>query len=151
MFEKEKHNLYIGSDHAGFKMKDALKGYLDGSGYNVVDLGCFSEDPCDYPDIAREIGEKVHETEGSFGIAICGSGIGISIAVNKVRGIRGALCTSVAMAEAARKHNNANVICLAGRDADEELAKQMLDKFLLTDFEGTEERHVRRVQKLTDM
>lgn len=150
MLEEKKTIVYIGSDHAGFGAKDQLKDYLGGLGYDVTDLGCFSEEPCDYPDIGREIAEKVTEVPGSYGIAICGSGIGISIAVNKIRGIRGALCTSVEMAETARQHNNANVLALGARVNDLETLKKIAEKFLSTKRDK-DERHVRRESKLNAM
>lgn len=141
--------IYIGSDHAGFQMKGKLKEYL-GKEYEVTDLGCFSEESCDYPEIAREVGEKVLENEGAFGIVLCGSGIGMSMAVNKLQGIRGALICSEKMAEMTRRHNNANVLSLAARELSWEEVKAITDKFLNTEFDA-EERHIRRVEKLNSM
>jgi len=143
--------VFIGSDHAGFKAKGELKDYLEGQGHSVTDLGCFSEDPCDYPDIAREVGEKVQEHEGSFGVLLCGSGIGIAIAANKLHGIRCALLYKEELAGTARKHNNANVMALGARFTEISEMKMIADKFLSTDFEANEDRHVRRVEKINTM
>lgn len=144
-------NIYIGSDHAGFQAKDELKGYLEGKGYELVDLGCFSEDPCDYPDISREVGEKVREVEDAVGVLICGSGIGISIAANKMRGVRCALLYEPELAKTARQHNDANCVAMGARFTDVEKMKAIMDTFLDTDFEKDEERHVRRVKKMNTM
>ena len=146
-----KKRIYIGADHAGFEAKDAIKEYLEGKGLEVIDLGCFSEDPCDYPDIGREIGEKVAENIGSFGVAICGSGVGVTIAANKMPGIRAALVVDDYFAEQARQHNDANVIGLAARYSKIDDMKRYVDKFLDTEFESGEERRVRRVEKLNTM
>jgi len=139
--------IYIGSDHGGYEMKNLLKDYLVDKGNDVTDLGCFSTDSIDYPDIAREVCEKVAENPGSRGVLICGTGIGMQIAANKIPGIRATVATDEHMAEMSRKHNNANVITLGGRTTEMEMAKKIVDKFLVTDFEN-EERHVRRVEKL---
>lgn len=149
MFDKkEVRYVYIGADHAGYEFKNELKPFLDESGFSVTDLGCFSEASCDYPDIAREVSEKVLETEGAFGILICGTGIGMSMAANKLHGIRAALCTDESMAELARKHNDANVLALGSRTTDVEKMKKICLAFLNTEFEAGEERHVRRVEKI---
>ncbi len=142
--------IYIGSDHAGFQSKNAMKTYLEGKGLEVTDLGCFSEEPCDYPDIAREVGEKVLEVEGAMGIAICGSGVGVAIAANKLRGIRAAMINKPEIAEMARMHNNLNVLTMGARHTTAEEMKPIVDKFLTTDFD-TGERHARRVEKLNTM
>ncbi len=142
--------VYIGSDHAGFQSKNAMKTYLEGKGLEVTDLGCFSEEPCDYPDIAREVGEKVLEVEGALGIAICGSGVGVAIAANKLRGIRAAMINKPEIAETARMHNNLNVLTMGARHTTVEEMKPIVDKFLTTDFD-TGERHARRVEKLNTM
>lgn len=142
--------VYIGSDHAGFQAKDAVKEYMESKGYEVTDLGCFSEEPCDYPDIAREVAEKVSEVPGSMGIAICGSGVGVAIAANKQRGIRAAMINTPEIAETARKHNDLNVLTMGARYTSVEAMKPIVDKFLTTDFEN-EERHARRVEKLNTL
>lgn len=143
--------IYIGADHAGFEAKEVVREYLKGKGYDVTDLGCFSEDPCDYPDMGREVAEKVVEREGSLGIGICGSGIGISMAMNKLKGVRCALVYEAEMAKQARIHNDANAIAMAGRYTDVEEMKKIVDAFVETPFEKDEERRVRRVDKLNAM
>ncbi len=140
--------IYIGSDHAGFDAKNELKPFLEENNFDVTDLGCFTPDPCDYPDIAREVSEKVLEVDGSIGILICGTGIGMSMAANKLKGIRAAEVTSEDMAEYARKHNDANVLAMGARLSSGEDMKKMALKFLGTGFEKDKERHVRRVEKI---
>jgi len=146
--EKAKKVIYLGSDHAGYKMKNILKDYLVEQGYEITDLGCFSEDSCDYPDIAREVGEKVIERADSNGILFCGTGIGMSIAVNKIKGVRAVLAHNEHYAEMGKRHNNANVLAMGARELDEEMVKKIAEKFLNTEFESDQERHVRRVQKI---
>lgn len=149
MFDKEKLvPVYIGSDHAGFDVKNVLRFFLEENRFNITDLGCFSTDSVDYPDIAREVSEKVLETKGSFGILICGTGIGMSMAANKLKGIRAAVATTEQMAEMARRHNDANVLAMGARTTGIEDMKKIAMKFLQTDFEKGEERHVRRVEKI---
>ena len=143
-----KTKVYIGADHAGYEMKGEIKKFAEGLGYQIIDLGTFSTDSVDYPDIAREVTEKVIEIPNAVGVLICGTGIGMSIAANKLQGIRAAECVNEAMAEFARKHNNANVLCMGSRLIDLEAAKKITQKFLETEFEN-EERHVRRVDKMT--
>lgn len=149
--KKGKKLVFIGSDHAGFKEKEALHKHLVDAGYDATDLGTFTEESCDYPDIAREVGEKVKEHEGSFGILLCGSGVGMSIAANRLRGVRAALAMDENIAELSRKHNNANVLALAARFTKPEMLIKITDKFLKTEFEKNEERHVRRVKKMDEM
>lgn len=148
--DKAKQLVFIGSDHAGVKVKEQLHSHLKDKGYDSTDLGTFTEDPCDYPDIAREVSEKVREHEGSLGILICGTGIGMSMAANKMRGIRAALVTDENMAELSRKHNNANIVCVGARISTQEMITKMIDKFLTTTFDA-EERHARRVQKIDEL
>lgn len=143
--------IYIGSDHGGYEMKNTLREYLRKGGADVVDLGCFSEDSVDYPDIAREVAEKVVENEGARGVLVCGTGIGMQISANKVPGIRATVATDEHMAEMSRRHNDANIITLGGRTTDIELAKKIVDKFLSTEFEAKEERHARRVAKMGEI
>ncbi len=150
LYAETKQLVYLGSDHAGFQTKEKLKDHLREK-YEITDLGCFSEDSVDYPEIAREVGEKVLEHENSVGILLCGSGIGMSIAVNKLKGIRGALAVNEKMAEMSRKHNDANVLTLGARENDWETNKKIVDTFLNTNFEEEETRHVRRVKKLNSM
>jgi len=138
--------IFIGSDHAGYNLKNAVKHHL-GDGYKVTDLGAFSHDSVDYSDIAREVSEKVLEYPGSFGIMICGTGQGSAMACNRNKGIRAALCNTVELAEMARRHNHANVLCMGERTTEESLALQIVDKFLATEPDPAE-RHKRRIDKL---
>ena len=153
MLEDPKPLIYIANDHAGYQHKNLVKSLLDEEKYEVVDLGVFDEESADYPERGRELGEKMHENPKARGIAICGSGIGICMAVNKMKGSRGVLATNPEMAELARVHNNANVLCLAGREGamDEATLKATLEKFLDTPFEEDQERRVRRVKQLNEM
>jgi len=145
--------VIIGSDHGGFEMKEMLKMYLEKQhGATVVDVGTYSTDSCDYPDVAKTLGKQVLEkTTGSddtnaMGILVCGTGIGISIAANKIQGVRCALCHDHFTATMSRRHNNANVLALGGRTTGTEIAKQIVDVFLTEKFEGG--RHARRVEKM---
>jgi len=138
--------IYLGSDHGGFELKEVIKDYLKKEGYNVEDLGTHNEDSVDYPDFGIKVGEAVVGDEGSIGIVMCGTGIGISIAANKVKGVRCALCSQVFSAEMAKKHNNANVIALGGRVTGKDLGKRIVKAFLDEKFEGG--RHKRRIDKI---
>lgn len=149
--KNNKKLVFMGSDHAGVKEKAALHKHLIDAGYDATDLGTFTEDSCDYPDIAREVSEKVKEHDGSFGILLCGSGVGMAIAANRFRGIRAALAMDENIAELSRKHNNANILALAARFTKPEMLEKIADKFLQTEFEAGEERHVRRVKKMDEM
>lgn len=140
-------NIYIGCDHAGVEFKNQIKKYVEEKGAKVIDLGTFSEEPVDYPDIAREVSEKVNEQEGSFGILICGTGVGICMSANKRKGIRAANCVNEYQAKMTRKHNHANVLCFGARVVGVELAYSIVDAFFSTE-ESKEERHVRRVKKI---
>lgn len=138
--------ICIASDHAGFEMKEFLVGLLASMEYEVFDFGCHSEESCDYPDFGHPLAEAVSKGEFERGISVCGSGVGISIVVNRHKGVRGALCWEPAIAELARKHNDANVLCLPARFMDNETATECVRIFLGTDFEGG--RHQRRVEKI---
>ena len=150
MFDQKKKQLvYIGSDHAGYEAKNELRDKLmTNDDLDVVDLGCFSIDPCDYPDIAREVSEKVLEHEEARGILVCGTGEGMAMSANKLKGIRAAHATSEELAEMSRKHNDANVIAMGARISKVDEMEKMVDVFLKTDFEKDQERHVRRVKKI---
>ena len=137
--------VYIASDHAGFHLKDFLAEYLVGKGHEVHDLGPASDAGCDYPDSARLVTEALLQREDALGILICGTGIGMSMAANRVHGIRAALATCEFHARACRAHNNANILCLGERGTGQGLAADLADIFLSTPFEGG--RHLRRVQK----
>lgn len=137
--------IYIGSDHAGYKLKQAVKTHLESKEIKVIDLGSFNgEESVDYPIIAREVGEKVLEYPNSMGIMICGTGQGSAMACNRMKGIRAALCNTLELAEMARRHNHANVLCMGERTTQEALALQIVDKFLETKPDS-EERHKNRV------
>ena len=141
--------IFIGGDHAGFELKGKIIEYLKEKNIEVEDEGTYSEESVDYPDFAKKVAEKVLNNENALGILICGTGIGISMAANKVSGIRAALCTNETMAEYARKHNNANVLCIGARIIGEELARSIVNTFLSNEFEGG--RHTKRVQKIIDI
>lgn len=141
--------IALAADHGGYKLKERVKAYLEEKGYDLIDLGCCTEDSVDYPLFGKACGEAVMAGEADKGIVFCGTGIGISIAANKVKGIRCGLCTSVVMAEMTRKHNDANILALGGRLTDKETAFEIVDTFLNTEFEGG--RHQRRVDLLNEM
>lgn len=138
--------ISIGSDHAGFDLKEQLKNYLEEEGYEVIDEGTYSLESVDYPDFGKKVGKRVADKEADRGLVVCGSGIGISIAANKVPGIRCALVSEPLSARLSRQHNDANVLALGGRLTGLEMAKECLKVFLQTDFEGG--RHQRRIDKL---
>ena len=135
--------IAIGSDHAGYDLKEIIKNYLIEKGYEVVDKGTNSRESVDYPIFGESVAETVAKGEADRGIVICGTGIGISISANKVKGIRAALCTNEYMARMARKHNDANVLALGARVLGVDLALSIVETFLNTEFEGG--RHERRV------
>lgn len=136
----------IGSDHAGFDVKERLKAHLRKAGHDVRDLGTTSLDSCDYPDFAYAVGHAVASGEADKGVLVCGSGVGMSIAANKVAGCRAALITDEWLAEMSRRHNDANVICLGARLQAPEALERFTDRFLATAFEGA--RHEKRVSKM---
>jgi len=138
--------FFIASDHGGFSLKETLKKYLAAKNILVEDLGCNSNDSCDYPDFGHALAKKILSMPNSSGIAICGTGIGISMALNRHSGIRAARCVSVDDAKMSRLHNDANVLVLGGRITDKKIAEQMVDVFLATKFEG--DRHKLRVKKI---
>ena len=138
--------LAIGSDHGGFRLKEAIKTYLLAHDYEVTDFGTESEDSCDYPDFALPVAEAVAKGEYDRGILICGTGIGIGIVANKVKGVRAALCHDTFSAEACRNHNDANILTMGERIVGEGLALKIVETFLNSDFEGG--RHQRRVDKI---
>ena len=141
-----KKKIAIGSDHAGYQLKEILKEELKQKGIEVVDFGCPSEESIDYPDYAHPVAEYV-EQNNSHGILICGSGNGISMSANKHQGIRAALCWTEEIARLARQHNDANIVSLPARFIETETAKKIIEAFLKTDFEGG--RHERRVSKIS--
>jgi ribose 5-phosphate isomerase B len=142
-----KPRIAIGSDHAGFSVKEAIRQYLESTGYAVSDLGTSSDQSVDYPDYGKAVGERVVSKQADFGIAVCGTGMGISIAANKVPGVRAALAHDVNTARLAREHNDANVLALGGRVVAGEAAVAMVQVFLTTAYLGG--RHQRRLDKIT--
>ena len=138
--------LVLASDHAGYDLKENIKTYLESNNFNIRDLGPFNEDSVDYPDYGNMLGKFILENKNSIGIAICGSGIGISIALNRMLGIRAALCSNEEIAKLSRNHNDANVLVLAGRFMNLKKSSSIIDIFLKESFEGG--RHERRVNKL---
>ena len=139
--------IAIGCDHGGYAYKKALVARLTDQGHEVTDYGCYGEDSCDYPDFALPAAEAVKDGKADFGILICSTGIGISIAANKVKGIRCAHCHDVESARLTRNHNNANMLAFGAKIISEELAFEITDVFLSSGFDGG--RHQRRVDKIT--
>jgi len=138
--------IVIGSDHGGFRLKEKLKAFLEKKGYCLKDVGCFNRESCDYPEYAYEVARLVSAGRFPRGILICKSGIGNSIAANKLKGVRAALCYNLKAAKLSRKHNDANVLVLGSLFVNEALAKRMVSLWLETEFEGG--RHLRRVRQI---
>lgn len=138
--------IAIGSDHAGFEYKEKLKLFLEQQGLKTTDFGTHSAESVDYPDFAHPVANAVEKKEAAFGILICGSANGVAITANKHQKIRAAICWEEEIAELARKHNDANVICIPARFVSETLAEKMISAFLTTEFEGG--RHANRVNKI---
>jgi ribose 5-phosphate isomerase B len=140
-------NLYLGADHAGFPLKELLKTHAQALGHTLHDLGTTNEDPVDYPDYAFKVAQAMKEDPTAFGLLVCGTGIGMSIAANRFPWIRAAVCNdSVRAAQLARGHNNANLLCLGTRLIEIDLALEIFHAFLETPFDGG--RHTARVAKL---
>ena len=139
--------IAIASDHAGFELKSALQQELIDQGYDILDLGTNSLNSADYPDFGYAMADALKDGHAARGVLVCGSGIGMSIAANRYRQIRAALVQDVEAARMSRLHNDANVVCFAGRVIAPEIAKDCLKTFLSTEFEGG--RHIRRVEKLS--
>ena len=142
----EKQIIGLASDHAGYALKQYVKEYLELHGIAFKDYGCYSEESCDYPDFAHALANGITAGECEKGIAICGSGEGISMTLNKHSHIRAALVWIPEIAQMTRMHNDANVLVMPGRYIDNETAKEIMDKFLETSFEGG--RHIRRIAKI---
>ncbi len=136
----------VGSDHGGFEYKESIIKFLQSKNIDCIDIGTYSKDSCDYPVIAKKLCEKILSGEADRGILICGTGIGMSIAANKIKGIRAALCHDTFSARATRAHNNSNVLCMGERVIGECLALDIVDMWLKTDFEGG--RHQKRIDML---
>ena len=140
--------IAIGNDHAGVEFKNKLMEELRSKGYEIMNVGTDTLDSVDYPDIAKKVSEKVLNGEAKFGILICGTGIGISIAANKIKGIRAANCTNTTMAKLTRQHNDANILALGARIVGDVLAIDIVDEFLVASFEGG--RHQKRIDSIED-
>jgi RpiB/LacA/LacB family sugar-phosphate isomerase len=139
--------IVIGADHAGFSLKDHLIELLREEGHSVLNVGTDGSDPVDYPDYAQAVGEAVLSGKVELGLLLCGSGVGASIAANKIRGIRAALCHDVYSAHQCREHDDANVLCLGPRVIGVKLAEELVRAFLIARFSGAE-RHRRRLDKV---
>ena len=138
--------LLMGSDHGGIHLKKHLAAYLTGKGYEIIDVGTDTEESCDYPDFAAKLCGELVKGTADKGILVCGTGIGISIAANKCKGIRAAVCSDVYNARMSRMHNDANVLCMGERTIGVGTAELIVDTWLSTEFEGG--RHARRVAKI---
>lgn len=139
----------LGADHAGYELKEALKGWLITHGFHVLDLGTHSTESVDYPDYAALVGESVADHKVERGLLVCGTGIGMAMAANKVPGVRAALCGDIYSARMSREHNDANVLVLGGRLMGADMAADILHAWLATGFAGG--RHARRVEKIADI
>jgi len=142
----ENIKIAIGSDHGGFELKKKIVDYLKRNNFKFKDFGTFTNESCDYPVFAKEVALKVAKGDFNKGILICGTGIGVSIVANKVKGIRAALCFDTFCAEMSRAHNNANILCLGQRVIAEDLALEIVDVWLRSEFEGG--RHEKRVEMI---
>lgn len=138
--------IAIGSDHGGFELKEHIKKHLEERSLEYKDFGCYDENSVDYPDIAEKVCNAINSGDADKGILVCGTGIGISIAANKIDGIRAAHCHDVYSAEMTKRHNNANVICMGGRVIGRELAFKIIDAWLDAEFEDG--RHQKRIDKI---
>ncbi len=147
MKEMQTLSVAIACDHAGFEMKEEMKRYFKGKVFELKDFGCFSEERVDYPDHVHPLAAAINDGKYDFGIAICGSGNGMSMCANKHKFVRAALCWNPEISALARKHNDANIICLPARFISQGEAEQLVEIFLTTDFEGG--RHVERVYKIS--
>ena len=136
----------IGCDHAGIRFKERVMNWLWEKGYGSQDLGTSSEDSVDYPDFAHAVADSIEQKNAQMGVLICGTGIGMSMAANKHKSIRAALCKDGGACEMARKHNDANVLCIGARNTNPAILLDMLDAFFHTEFEGG--RHQRRIEKI---
>ena len=141
--------IAIGADHAGFKLKEFVKKLLQQKGFEVIDVGTYSEERCHYPEYAKKVAKMVSEDEVKKGILICGSGIGMSIVANKFKGVRAALCHNIYSAKFSRLHNNSNILCLGGRVTGEDLTREIVEVWLNTPFEGG--RHEERLKLIEEI
>lgn len=142
------YNVAIASDHAGYQMKEFVAGYLLSMGHSVKDMGCYSDQSVDYPDFAHALAHQIEEGDSELGVALCGSANGISITLNRHKGIRAAICWKAELATLARSHNDANVCSLPARFISNQEAAEILDAFFEASFEGG--RHQTRVDKISN-
>ena len=140
--------IAIACDHGGYELKEHLKGQIKTLGHELMDMGCFSQEPVDYPDYGLEAAKLVSQGKADRAILLCKSGIGMSIVANKVSGVRGALCLNEVMAESSRRHNDANVLILSASYLEPQKAEVIVDRWLKSDFEGG--RHLRRIKKISE-
>lgn len=141
--------IALGADHGGYELKNTIRVHLEGAGFEVIDVGTNSGDSCDYPIFASSLCKKIQAGEAELGILVCGTGIGMSMAANKHRGIRAACCSDTFSARLTRLHNNANVLCLGARVLGAGLALDLVDQFVNAEFEG--DRHVKRLSLIEDI
>lgn len=141
--------IIIGADHGGYELKNSISEWLNTKGYEIKDIGVFTSDSVDYPDISKLVGEAVASGEFERGILVCGSGVGVNIAANKIKGIRSTHCHDTVIARLSREHNDTNVITMGGRFIAKELAYEILDIWLNTQFSGG--RHQNRINKIDQM
>lgn len=141
--------IAIGSDHGGFELKEEIKKHLEKRGIEYFDAGCHDSSSCDYPQFAKAVCQKITEGSCKLGILVCGTGIGMSMAANKIKGIRAAVCSDCFSAQATKEHNNANVLCLGARVTGAGLALKIADIFIDTPF-SDDDRHIRRISQLED-
>lgn len=138
--------IFLGADHGGFLLKESIKKFLEKKGVEYKDCGTYSEESCDYPDIAKNVCSKLDLNSNDKALLFCGTGIGISITANKIKGIRAACCSDYFSAKYTRLHNNANTLCLGGRIVGTGLAEELVEVFINTEFEGG--RHQDRIDKI---
>ena len=143
----EKLRIAVGSDHAGFHLKESVRDYLKKKGFEVEDLGTNSTESVDYPDYAVKVARRVAAKQADFGVLMCGTGLGVAITANKIHGVRAAPCNDTLSAQLARSHNNANILTMGGRLTDAATAEKIVDSWLATSFLGG--RHARRVDKIS--
>lgn len=148
---KAEKRLAVGADHAGYALKRALVEHLSENGYDIVDVGTYSEESVDYPEYGAKVGELVGRSEVLAGILVCGSGLGIAIAANKVNGVRAVTANDLESARLSREHNDANVLSLGARLISEEKAKEIVDTWLATEFKDENGRHTRRIEKIHEI
>lgn len=141
--------IIIGADHGGFVLKNQITEWLKEQNHEVMDIGVFSGDSVDYPDISKTVATEVSMGNFERGVLVCGSGVGVSIAANKIKGIRAANCHDVVLARLSREHNDTNILTLGGRFVAKELAVEILEVWLITQFSGG--RHEKRIKKISDL